>query len=145
MLRFSLFLLAAVTLVQGGCATRAGRNAVTIPADTDSRWMPIASTPGAFRLDLSGAPDREGAFSYLLKLTVATEVPAHVHSVALRASLQRGTQVILMGDPAGAVDTVRLQPGGSFPIPPGVVHREAFTAGSVVHLTGVGPVKTERR
>ena len=48
---------------------------------------PIASTPGAFRLDVRGAPDRDGAFVYLLKLTASTDVPVHRHSVVLRAAL----------------------------------------------------------
>lgn len=117
---------------------------VPIPDATDARWKSIASTPGAFRLDVRGAPDREGAFVYLLKLSVTTDVPVHRHSAVLRATLRRGSQTIVLEESGGPSRTVTLRPGDAFEIPAGVLHGESFVAASIVELTGVGPVKTER-
>lgn len=134
--------LAFLTLLVSfiACAHRG----VPIPAASNARWKPIASTPGAFRLDVSGAPDRDGAFVYLLKLSASTDVPVHRHSVALRAKLRSGSQTIVL-EPAGLPSrTITLRPGDDFEIPAGVLHRESFTGASIVELSGVGPVKTER-
>ncbi len=117
---------------------------VPIPDATDTRWKPIASTPGAFRLDVRGAPDREGAFVYLLKLSTSTDVPVHRHSVALRAMLRSGSQTIVLEQVGMPSRTITLHPGDVFEIPPGVLHRESFVGASVVELSGIGPVKTER-
>ena len=132
------------TLALLGSFIACAHRGVTIPDSTDVRWKPIASTPGAFRLDVRGAPDQEGAFLYLLKLTASTEVPVHRHSVVLRATLRRGAQTIVL-EPVGLpARTIVLRPGDVFEIPAGVLHRESFVGASVVALSGVGPVKTER-
>ena len=133
-----------VTLAVLGSILACAHRGVAIPDATDARWKPIASTPGAFRLDVTGAPDREGAFVYLLKLSVSTDVPVHRHSAALRASLRSGSQTIVLEPTAAPPRTITLRPGDVFEIPAGVLHRESFVGASVVELSGVGPVKTDR-
>lgn len=132
------------TLALLGSLLACAHRGVPIPDATDVRWKPIASTPGAFRLDVNGAPDREGAFVYLLKLTASTDVPVHRHSAMLRATLRSGSQIIVL-EPVGAPPrTITLRPGDVFEIPSGVLHRESFVGASVVELSGVGPLKTDR-
>ena len=138
------FMRRFATLILLGSLSACANRGLPIPETAAARWKPIASTPGAFRLDVNGAPDRAGAFLYLLKLTASTEVPLHRHSVELRARLRTGAQTIVL-EPLGArARTIRLRPGDAFAIPAGVLHRESFTGASVVELSGVGPVKTER-
>ena len=105
-----------VTLAVLGSTLACAHRGVTIPDATDARWKPIAST----------------------------EVPVHRHSAALRARLRSGSQTIVL-EPTGAPPrTITLRPGDVFEIPAGVLHRESFVGASVVELSGVGPVKTER-
>jgi mannose-6-phosphate isomerase-like protein (cupin superfamily) len=132
------------TFVLLGSLIACAHRGVPIPVASDARWKPIASTPGAFRLDVSGAPDRDGAFVYLLKLSASTDVPVHRHSVALRALLRSGSQTIVLVPVGMPSRTITLRPGEAFEIPAGVLHRESFVGASVVELSGIGPVKTER-
>lgn len=136
--------LAGGVMVAGLVLAVACRPLTPVPAATDARWKPIASTAGAYRLDLVGAPDRAGEFVYLLKVPAGLTVPVHTHSGDLTARVRSGHQVITMRRNDGTSDVHTLRPGDQYRIEAGVRHEEQFPEASVIELRGVGPLRTER-
>lgn len=132
-------LLAFVSLL-GACASRA-----PVPSATDARWKALTSAAGAYRLDLVGAPDRDGDFVYLLKVPAGLAVPPHTHSGALTARVRTGHQVITVIAADGSREVHTLQPGQRYRIAAGAVHEEQFRDATVVELSGRGPLRTERK
>ena len=130
---------AAMVLLVAACRQR-----VVVPPADDIRWKPIASTPGAYRLDVTGAPDRDGVFVYLLKVPAGLAVPGHTHSGDLTALLRNGHQIITMRRADGRTDVHELRPGQRYRIDAGVLHEERFPEASVIELSGRGPLRTER-
>jgi len=134
-----------VSAIAAGLVLAAACRPLTpVPAATDARWKPIASTAGAYRLDLKGAPDREGAFVYLLKVPAGLTVPVHTHNGDLTARVRSGRQIITMRRNDGTSDVHTLRPSDTYRIEAGVRHEEQFPDASVIELRGVGPLRTER-
>jgi hypothetical protein len=117
---------------------------VEVPPPTDGRWKPIASTPGAFRLDVVGAPDRPGDFVYLLKVPAGLAVPGHTHSTDLTARVREGHQIILVRAPTGTSVVHELREGQSYRIAANALHEERFPEASIIELRGRGPLTTAR-
>lgn len=138
LLRLALWGL-LITSAISGC-----RTILPVPPVTDVRWKPIASTPGAFRLDVRGAPDKAGEFVYLLKVPAGLAVPAHTHSAELTARVREGHQIIDMRSTAGATTRLELRVGQSYRIAANALHEERFPVASVIELRGRGPLTSAR-
>lgn len=122
-----------------GCVSRP-----TVPPAEDPRWQALTSAAGAFRLDVTGAPDRAGDFVYLLKVPAALAVPPHTHNGALTARVRSGLQVITILSADGRREVHTLKPGQSYRIEAGALHEERFPEATITELRGRGPLRTER-
>jgi hypothetical protein len=85
-----------------------------------------------------------GAFRYYYRTPATTSLGAHRHTAAIRIQVLEGRQYILMG---ADLETARVQhfdAGTAFDIPAGVWHVEWFEEDTLVEISGVGPMRTER-
>jgi len=133
-----------VALAQTG-GTSAGAPSVAAPsaAGPDTLWRAVITGPPSLIRRISGVRAEPGPFREYFQSPPASGTGAHRHTADMHIRVISGRQYILMGD----LDSARVQhfdAGQSFVIPAGMWHVEWFEEDTLVEISGVGPMRTER-
>jgi quercetin dioxygenase-like cupin family protein len=93
--------------------------------------------------ELAGSRDAPGLFTQRLILPANYCGPVHVHDQDLHGLVLRGTLRMGLVDSLGHLE-VREYPVGSFVVvPAGRQHVEGSESETEIHLSGIGPLRTE--
>ena len=156
----SLFLSAACTLCVA-CAPRTAAvpTAATVPAvataalggagspraaarDTAWRASSTGATPVLQRIE--GVRSEPGPFREYYRTPATTSLPAHRHTADMHIRVLEGRQFILMGPDLETARVQHFDAGVTFVIPAGTWHVEWFEVDTLVEISGIGPMRTER-
>jgi len=124
-------------------AQAGGTPAAPSAAAPDTLWRAVLTGPPALLRRISGVRAEPGPFREYYQTPPGTSSGAHRHTADMHIRVIGGRQFILMGD----LETARVQhfdAGQSFVIPAGVWHVEWFEEDTLVEISGVGPMRTER-
>lgn len=143
-------LAAAVLLTPGTTHAQVGGTSAASPAVAapsaaapDTLWRAVLTGPPALLRRISGVRAEPGPFREYYQTPPGTSSGAHRHTADMHIRVISGRQFVLMGD----LETARVQhfdAGQSFVIPAGVWHVEWFEEDTLVEISGVGPMRTER-
>lgn len=110
------------------------------PPDTQWRASP-GPVPVVRRIE--GNRAEAGPFREYYRTPAGASLAAHRHTADMHIKVIEGRQFILMGD----LESARVKTfdaGSTFVIPAGVWHVEWFESDTLVEISGVGPMLTER-
>jgi hypothetical protein len=92
---------------------------------------------------VSGNRAEAGPFLDYYRTPAGTSLGAHRHTADMHIKVIEGVQFILMGDLETA-HAQRFEAGTSFVIPANTWHVEWFETDTMVEISGIGPMRTER-
>lgn len=139
------FLALVLSGLQFGCVhAGASEPAAKAPrvVSTETDWF---ASPGPIPVmrRIEGNRAEPGPFREYYRTPAGASLGAHQHTADMHIRVIEGRQFILMGDLENA-RVQRFDPGSTFVIPAGVWHVEWFESDTLVEITGVGPMRTER-
>lgn len=131
---------AAATNAAGTTATPA----VAMAASLDTAWYasPTGATP--VLRQIVGVRTEAGHFRYYYRTPATTSLSAHRHTAEMHIRVLEGRQFILMGPDLDSARAQHFDAGSEFVIPAGMWHVEWFEIDTLVEISGVGPMRTER-
>ena len=106
-------------------------------------WFASPTGPTPVIRHVIGNRSQPGPFLDYYRTPAGTSLGAHRHTADMHVKVVEGVQFILMGD----LETARVQrfeAGSAFVIPAGVWHVEWFETDTLVEISGLGPMRTER-
>jgi hypothetical protein len=130
----------AATNAAGTTATPAVARAA--PLDTAWYASPTGATP--VLRQIVGVRTEAGPFRYYYRTPATTSLSAHRHTADMRIRVLEGRQFILMGADIESARVQHFDAGSEFVIPAGMWHVEWFEIDTLVEISGVGPMRTER-
>ncbi len=139
-------LLVSVVVLSAPLATAVAQAREAAPAPqaaTDTIWHATMSGPIPLIRRITGVRAESGPFREYYQTPAGTAIGAHRHTADMHLRVISGRQFILMGD----LETARVQKfdaGSTFVIPAGTWHVEWFEEDTLVEISGVGPMRTER-
>jgi hypothetical protein len=118
--------------------------AVAVAAPLDTAW--VASPTGATPVlrQIAGVRTEAGPFRYYYRTPATTSLGAHRHTAEMHIRVLEGRQFILMGADLESARVQHFDAGSEFVIPAGMWHVEWFETDTLVEISGVGPMRTER-
>ena len=108
----------------------------------DTEWF-ASPGPAPVMRRIEGNRAESGPFREYYRTPAGARLAAHRHTADMRIKLLEGRQFILMGDLESARVKV-FDAGSTFVISAGVWHVEWFESDTLVEISGVGPLRTER-
>lgn len=141
-------LVVVLGLMQMGSAlaSPAGQDRTTATAQAhalpDTEWF---ASPGPIPVmrRIAGNRTQPGPFREYYRTPAGASLAAHRHTADMHIKVLEGRQFILMGDLER--DRVKtFDAGSTFVIPAGVWHVEWFESDTLVEISGIGPMRTER-
>ncbi|MDQ3082391.1 MAG: hypothetical protein M3R07_09285, partial [Gemmatimonadota bacterium] len=113
-------------------------------APLDTAWY--ASSTGATPVlrQIAGVRTEAGPFRYYYRTPATTSLPAHRHTADMHIRVLEGRQFILMGPDLERASVRHFDAGREFVIPAGMWHVEWFEVDTLVEISGIGPMRTER-
>ena len=113
-------------------------------APLDTAWH--ASSTGATPVlrQIAGVRSEPGPFRYYYRTPATTSLAAHRHTTAMHIRVLEGRQFILMGPDLETARVQHFDAGSAFDIPAGMWHVEWFEVDTLVEISGVGPMRTDR-
>lgn len=118
----------------------AGASGMTL--DTAWHASPTGATP--VLRQIVGVRSEPGPFRYYYRTPATTSLAAHRHTAPIHIRVIEGRQYILMGPDLESARVQHFDAGTSFDIPAGVWHVEWFEVDTLVEISGMGPMRTER-
>ena len=109
----------------------------------DTTWHAVLTGPIPLLRRISGVRAEAGPFREYYQTPAGTSSGAHRHTADMHIRVLSGRQFIVMG----ALESARVQrfdAGQQFVIPAGVWHVEWFEEDTLVEISGMGPMRTER-
>lgn len=109
----------------------------------DTQWFASPSGPTPVLRRIEGNRAEPGPFREYYRTPAGTSLAAHRHTADMHIKVIEGRQFILMGD----LENARVKTfgaGSTFLIPAGVWHVEWFESDTLVEISGIGPMRTER-
>ena len=123
-------------------APASAATAAAVPFDTAWHASPTGATP--VLRQIAGVRTEPGPFRYYYRTPATTSLAAHRHTAAIRIQVLEGRQYILMGPDLETARAQSFAAGTAFDIPAGMWHVEWFEEDTLVEISGIGPMRTER-
>jgi len=139
----AVVLLIALRAPSRIAAAQSAPAAAGTPAALDTTWHAVLTGPIPLLRRISGVRAEAGPFREYYQTPAGTSSGAHRHTADMHIRVLSGRQFILMGDLESA-RVQRFDAGQHFVIPAGVWHVEWFEEDTLVEISGVGPMRTER-
>ena len=108
----------------------------------DTEWF-ASPGPAPVMRRIEGNRAELGPFREYYRTPAGASLAAHRHTADMHIKVLEGRQFILMGD----LESARVKTfdaGSTFVIPAGVWHVEWFESDTLVEISGIGPMRTER-
>jgi quercetin dioxygenase-like cupin family protein len=121
-----------------------GFTAAIVAAPCVGAHAQAPAQPSAPRVTpLAGSRDRPGLFTQRLILPAEFCGPVHVHDHGLHGLVLRGRLRMGLADSAGKLKIREYPPGSLVVVPAGRQHVEGSGPETEIHLSGIGPLRTE--
>jgi hypothetical protein len=122
--------------------TATHRTAAAVPLDT--AWYASATGATPVLRQIAGVRTEPGPFRYYYRTPATASLSAHRHTADMHIRVLEGRQYILMGPDLETARVQHFDVGSEFVIPAGTWHVEWFETDTLVEISGVGPMRTER-
>ena len=141
-------IVALLGFLQMGCAVASSSEQDTKTLKSSSHALPDTewfASPGPTPVmrRIEGNRAEPGPFREYYRTPAGASLAAHRHTADMHINVIEGRQFILMGDLESA-QVKTFDAGSTFVIPAGVWHVEWFESDTLVEISGIGPLRTER-